>query len=90
MRFVRRVGLSMRRRTHIAQKLPAELDSTVLNFHRRCITARKEHGYDLSLIFNKDQTSITLDAVRTASRQPHGWQPAAHHAMIQQEGKEFF
>lgn len=47
-RFMRRSGLTLRRRTSICQKLPAEYEQALLNFQRFVIRLRKQHNYHLS------------------------------------------
>ena len=60
-RFMRRHGLSVRHRTKIAQKLPADLDDKVTNFHRYVLDLRKTHGFELGQIGNMDETPLCFD-----------------------------
>lgn len=60
-RFMRRYDLVLRERTKIAQKLPADLDDKILQFHQFVIRNRQKEGYKLSCIGNMDETPITLD-----------------------------
>ena len=62
-----RYGLSVRARTKIAQKLPAELDEKVMAFHRFVLTQRKRNNYDLSQIANMDETPMCFDMVPSRS-----------------------
>ena len=66
-RFMNRYGLSVRARTKIAQKLPAELDEKVMAFHRFVLTQRKRNNYDLSQIANMDETPMCFDMVPSRS-----------------------
>ncbi|MCU7901008.1 MAG: hypothetical protein KZQ66_02470, partial [Candidatus Thiodiazotropha sp. (ex Lucinoma aequizonata)] len=59
--FLKRHSLSIRRRTHIAQKLPEDYDDKLLEFQRFIINERKMYNYDLSQIGNADQTPLTFD-----------------------------
>ena len=60
-RFMRRNLLSVRRRTHITQKLPADFQDKLLNFQRYIINNRKVRNYELRHIGNDDQTTLTFD-----------------------------
>ncbi|MES9884208.1 MAG: hypothetical protein ABW185_25465 [Sedimenticola sp.] len=60
-RFMRRHGLAMRQRTHIAQKLPKDLDDKLENFHKFVINQRKSHMYDIPSIGNMDETPMYFD-----------------------------
>ena len=55
--FMRRHDLSFRRRTHISQKLPDDIDQKLDTFQSYIIKARKKDAYDLSQIGNADQTT---------------------------------
>jgi len=58
---MKRHQLSVRRRTTIAQRLPADFDAKLLEFQQFILKMRRQHGYDLSLIGNADQTPLTFD-----------------------------
>uniref|UniRef100_K7FIU2 HTH CENPB-type domain-containing protein n=1 Tax=Pelodiscus sinensis TaxID=13735 RepID=K7FIU2_PELSI len=60
-RFMNRHGLSVRCRTKIAQKLPMDSDTKLLQFQKLIIKLHKQHCYDLSLIGNTDQTPLNFD-----------------------------
>uniref|UniRef100_K7GC14 DDE-1 domain-containing protein n=1 Tax=Pelodiscus sinensis TaxID=13735 RepID=K7GC14_PELSI len=57
-RFMNR---SVQLRTTIAQKLPMDSDTKLLQFQKCIIKLRKQHCYDLSLISNADQTPLHFD-----------------------------
>ncbi|CAG2205220.1 unnamed protein product [Mytilus edulis] len=59
--FLRRHDLSIRRRTHISQKLPADYEDKLLEFQKYIIKVRKQNNYLLSQIGNADQTPLTFD-----------------------------
>ena len=59
--FMSRHNLSVRRRTHISQKLPADIEEKLMNFQQFIIKMRREKDYPLSLIGNADQTPLTFD-----------------------------
>ena len=49
-RFMKRRELALRQKTHIAQKLPSDVDTKVANFQKFIISARKDYDYPLSAI----------------------------------------
>ena len=59
--FMSRHKLSVRRRTHTSQKLPADIEEKLINFQQFIIKMRREKDYPLSLIGNADQTPLTFD-----------------------------
>lgn len=59
--FLKRHSLSIRRRTHIAQKLPEDYEEKLVEFQRFIINERQKFDYDLSQIGNADQTPLTFD-----------------------------
>ena len=59
--FLRRHNLSIRRRTHIAQKLLADHEDKLMEFQQFIIRQRKNFDYELSQIGNADQTPLTFD-----------------------------
>lgn len=63
-RFMRRVGLSLRRRTSICQKLPSDFEQKLLNFQRHVIQLRKKSIYDFKHIGNADETPVFFDMPR--------------------------
>lgn len=60
-RFFKRQGFSVRRRTTMCQKLPAEFEDKLLEFQKYVIKKRKENKYILSQIGNADQTPVYFD-----------------------------
>jgi hypothetical protein len=56
-----RHDLSLRQRTHIAQKLPRDIDTKVTSFQRFVIDLRKEHDFELRTIGNIDETPMFFD-----------------------------
>ena len=59
--FMRRNNLSIRRRTHISQKLPENYEDKLVEFQRFIIKQRKQHDFEPSQIGNADQTPLTFD-----------------------------
>lgn len=57
-RLMRRSGLSLRRRTTIAQKLPTE---KLIQYQKHVIKLRKLHNYPLSAMGNADETPVYFD-----------------------------
>lgn len=60
-RFMKRNALSLRQKTTLAQRLPADYEEKIVRFHRFIIDRRKEHSYPLHLIANMDETPLTFD-----------------------------
>ena len=56
--FCKRKGLSLRRKTHFAQKTPDEVSSVITSFHRSLLQVRKRGTYQLKGIANMDQTPL--------------------------------
>lgn len=61
IKFMKRNGLSLRRRTSLCQRMPNDFDQKVIDFHRFVIRKRKAKKYLLSQIGNADQTPISFD-----------------------------
>ena len=63
----RRHSISMRAKTSLAQRLPADMEDKVVEFHRFVLRSRQRWGYDLSRILNMDETPMRfeLPATRT-------------------------
>ncbi|KAI8494007.1 hypothetical protein Bbelb_283540 [Branchiostoma belcheri] len=57
----KRYGLSNRRKTSAAQKLPEDLQDKVLSFQRRMIQLREQYDYPVCDVFNMDETPLTFD-----------------------------
>jgi len=70
--FLKRHHLSIRRRTHIAQKLPSDYEDQLTNFQSFIIGLRKKNNYDLSQIGNADQTPLTFDLPSDTTIAPKG------------------
>ncbi|XP_057692639.1 zinc finger protein 649-like [Corythoichthys intestinalis] len=60
-RMMRRNGLTLRRRTSLAQRLPSDFGEKLLSFQRYVITLRKNHSHPLDQIGNADQTPVFFD-----------------------------
>lgn len=60
-RFMKRKNLVLRQKTKIAQKLPADLEDKIIDFHRYVIGLRKEHDYPQCQIGNMDETPCFFD-----------------------------
>ena len=59
-RFSRRFKLSLRRKTHTAQKTPAEVEIILCKFHKHLLQVTKRGKYELAYIANMDQTGSSL------------------------------
>uniref|UniRef100_A0A224YXZ2 Pogo ele1 orf1-h 1e-40-j 4 n=1 Tax=Rhipicephalus zambeziensis TaxID=60191 RepID=A0A224YXZ2_9ACAR len=60
-KFMKRFGFSLRRRTSIAQKLPADYEEKLLEFQRFVLRKREARAYPLGQIGNADQTPVYFD-----------------------------
>ncbi len=60
-RVMRRHGLSLRRRTSLAQRLPADFREKLVTYQRYVIKLRKKHEYPLDQMGNADQTHVFFD-----------------------------
>ena len=60
-RFMQRNGFSLRRRTSISQKLPADFEEKLVNFQKYVIGLRRAKDYLLGQIGNTDQTPVFFD-----------------------------
>ena len=60
-RFMRRRGLVLRQRTHIAQKLPKDLDEKLTKFQHYVIDSRKRFAFPLEHIGNMEETPMFFD-----------------------------
>lgn len=70
--FLKRHNLSIRRRTHISQKLPEDYEEKLSNFQSFVIKMRKRNRYSLSQIGNADQTPLTFDLPADTTVNPKG------------------
>ena len=60
--FMKRNGISISRRTSIAQRLPDTFEDKLLEYQRYILSLRKRQGYPDALIANADQTPpLTFD-----------------------------
>ena len=66
-KWKRRHAVSMRTKTTLVQRLPADMEDKVVEFHRFVLKARQRHGYEFSRILNMDETPMRfeLPATRT-------------------------
>lgn len=57
-RFCRRFRISLRRKTHTAQKTPDQLSESITKFHKYLLRVRHRGKYQLKDIANMDQTPL--------------------------------
>ena len=59
--------VSMRAKTTLAQRLPADMEEKIVEFHRFVLRVQRRHGYQLSHILDMDETPtrFELPATRT-------------------------
>ena len=60
-KWKRRHSVSMRTKTTLAQRLPADLEENIVRFHRFVIAARRRADYPLSRIYNMDETPMRFE-----------------------------
>lgn len=60
-RFLNRNGLALRQKTHIAQKLPKDVEEKVHNFEKFVLKERKMFDFALGQIGNMDETPMYFD-----------------------------
>ena len=58
MRFCRRYGVTLRRKTHTAQTDPKQLASAITKFHSKLLRVRRRGVYQTKDIANMDQTPL--------------------------------
>ena len=61
---MKRVGLSLRRRTTICQTFPVDLEKKLQSFQRHVIALWKENNFSMGQIGNADETPIWFDMPR--------------------------
>lgn len=61
VRMMRRCGLSLRRRTSLAQRLPKDFEEKLVAFQRHVIALRKSHDYLCGQMGNGDETAVYFD-----------------------------
>ena len=60
-KWKRRHSVSMRMKTTLAQRLPADLEENIVRFHRFVIAARRLADYPLSHIYDMDETPMRFE-----------------------------
>jgi hypothetical protein len=60
-RFMKRKGLTLRRRTSLSQRVPKDFDDKITAFHKFVIGLRKNNSCLLSQMDNADQTPLYFD-----------------------------
>ncbi|GES74194.1 pogo transposable element with KRAB domain [Rhizophagus clarus] len=61
--FMKRFGLSLRRKTKISQKLPEDIEQKLDEFRQFVIKLRTQYNFDLNNIFNMDETPVWFDMI---------------------------
>jgi len=61
IRFIRWMGLALRRRTTMCQKLPKDFEQKLLNYQRYITNLRKTGNILMGQMANADETAIYLD-----------------------------
>ena len=64
--FLKWHSVSIKRRTHISQKLPKDYENKLTIFQTFTIKMKKKHQYNLSQISNVDQTPLTFNLLVTS------------------------
>ena len=60
-KWKRRHLVSMRTKTTLVQRLPADLEENIVRFHRFVIAARRRADYPLSHIYNTDEKPMRFE-----------------------------
>ena len=60
-RFMRRNGLCVHTKTTIAQKLPREYETKIIEFHKCVINMRKKLCFEIEQLRNVDEVPLTFD-----------------------------
>lgn len=60
-RFMKRKGLSLRKRTRISQKMPSDYEDKLISFQRFMIKMRQKNSYELGQIGNMDEVPMCFD-----------------------------
>lgn len=68
----RRNAVSMRAKTTLAQRLPADMEEKIVEFHRFVLTARWRHDYQLSHILKHGRNSHAIWAASHKNPRIHG------------------
>ena len=61
----RRHSISMRTKTTLAQRLPADMEDKIVTFHRVVVRARRRCEYPLSHMINMDETLMRFELPAT-------------------------
>ncbi len=61
--FMRRNDLSLRAKTSLSQKLPADLEDKITSFHKFVKDTREEMEFEEDMIINMDETPLYFDLV---------------------------
>ena len=63
----RRHAISMRAKTTLAQRLPADMEEKVIEFHRFVLRSRRHCSYELSHILDMDETPMRFELPATGT-----------------------
>jgi len=72
IRFMRRIGLALRRRMTICQKLPKDFEQKLLNYQRYITNLRKTGNFLMRQMANADETAIYLDMLPNYTMEKKG------------------
>jgi len=70
--FLKRYGLSLRRRTKVSQKLPKQVEESLESFNKFVTQLRIEKSFELCDIFNMDETPVWFDMAGDFTVNPKG------------------
>jgi hypothetical protein len=70
--FLKRYGLSLRRRTKVSQKLPKQLEESLESFNKFVTQLRIEKSFEMHNIFNMDETPVWFDMAGNFTVNPKG------------------
>jgi len=69
---MRRIGLALRRRMTICQKLPKDFEQKLLNYQRYITNLRKTGNFLMRQMANADETAIYLDMLPNYTMEKKG------------------
>ena len=72
-RMMKRTGLSLRRRTSLAQRLPAEFEEKLVAYQSYIIDLRRKYNYTLGQMCNADQTPVYFDMPSNVTAKGLNW-----------------
>ena len=67
-------------KTTLAQRLPADVEEKIVEFHRFVLRAQRRHDYQLSHILNMDETPMRIHGQPNSADLVMRWRQAEFHS----------